>query len=303
MKRQVTIFIIGALLGSIFLGNYSDKPTSAITLSAPRYITTEVDSSGWQLRSEHFSPYGMPQLLDNRYDFIPKDIGTKIPGISVLVREGFVIGYSDMFKAPIWVSVHWTRDDFKKSQEALDVKRRFEPDMELPEYARATNRYAHSGYQRGHMARNKDNLAWGEDNTLKGDLMSNIVPQTANLNEKVWANLENAARNIVTNDDYPEIWVISGAVYDGLKPIATVANGVGVPSSTYKIISWFDFNGKFYAQGFVMSQDATDIRSERYIVSIRSIEERVGINFFPGLPKEDRQRVEDSTSERLWQTS
>ena len=300
MTKGASLFLGGVLLGAVVCGVVV---TSLKAQQSPHIVTQRVyDSTSWELRSQHLV-FGAPKAIDTRYNFTPPGEKNEVPGISVLVREGFVDGYSDRFKAPLWVSVHWTRELLEQSEQTQDVKRDFEEDTELPEYARGTNRYNNSMYQRGHMARNKDNLAWGEDNTLMGDLMSNIVPQRAHLNEHVWARLENEHRKIVASDSIHEIWVISGSIYDGLKPIETIGNGIGVPQATYKVIGWFSSDGRFEAQGFVFPQDATDTHPEHYFASIRSIEERTGLDFFPKLSPEESERIETATPRVLWEES
>ena len=213
-----------------------------------------------------------------------------------------MIGHADRFKAPIWVSVHWNRKYFDESESLRDSKRDFEEDPELPDYARGSTRYENSAYQRGHMARNKDNLAFGSDNTSMGDRMSNIVPQRPSLNERVWGRLEDDHRKVVAAGKIDEIWIISGAVYDGMKPIETVGNGIGVPVATYKVIGWYDDKRRFNAQGFVIPQTATEVGSTRYLVSIRSIEERTGLDFFPELSPQESERIEATTPRVLWES-
>ena len=49
------------------------------------------DSGFWRLRSKHLL-YGMPQQTDNRHNVQAPEESEILPGISVLVREGFVVG-------------------------------------------------------------------------------------------------------------------------------------------------------------------------------------------------------------------
>jgi endonuclease G len=297
LNKALNFFVAGAIVGGIVLG----VPLYVTASNRPAKVITQrvYDSSTWQLRSEHFV-FGMPRPIDSRYDFDNPQTKEKATGISVLVREGFVVGHADRFKAPVWVAVHWTRDYFSQSEDARDSKRDFEVDTELPPYAQGQNRYNNSDYDRGHMARNKDNLAFGSDNTQMGDRMSNIVPQTKSLNQRIWAKLENEQRTIVNSDQIQEIWVISGALYSNMKPIKTVGNGIGVPNATYKIIGWFDENRIFHAQGFILPQNAADVQSQSYLASIKSIEEETGLDFFPELPAEESQRIEADKPSKLW---
>lgn len=91
---------------------------------------------------------------------------------------------------------------------------------------------------RGHMARHKDNAAWGKDNSDAGCLMSNIAPQHERLNQDSWLALENEHREIVGADgsEITTLWVICGTIFENNQPEFTVGNGVGVPKATYKVI-------------------------------------------------------------------
>ncbi len=139
----------------------------------------------WTLRSQHLI-WGMPVQTDDRHNIrFPGETAPR-PGLSVLVREGFVIGHYDRFKVPAWVAVRWTREDHDNLRPG-SFGRPFGPDTELPRYARALRDYEFSTTQmeRGHMARHEDNEAWGEDNSDEGCLMSNIVPQHRDMNGAV----------------------------------------------------------------------------------------------------------------------
>jgi len=152
---------------------------------------------GWILRSHHFI-YGMPALTDSRYEFDVDGDGINEPGISVLVREGFVVGHCDKYKIPLWVSAHWTKENCEACSSAPEYDRDFKPGPELPEYIGAQDNYSGSStnMDRGHMSAHKTNAAWGEDNSKVGCYMSNIAPQHMSLNRGPWSNLESAIRQI-----------------------------------------------------------------------------------------------------------
>lgn len=293
MKINFSLVLLGAVAGFAV--------TSAISWTwlhnLPRQIVIKrvYDSTTSILRSQHLI-FGAPRAIDDRYNI------DSTAGISILVREGFVIGHADRFKAPLWVSQHWTREYRQASDAQRDTKRDFQIDTELPEYARGSSRYNNGAYQRGHMSRNKDNLAFGSDNTQMGDRMSNIVPQRPNLNERVWARLEDVAHNSVERDGIEEVWVISGSVFTNMKPIELVGNGIGVPECTYKIIAWIDSKGNFEMQGFVLPQSASDTNLENYLVTVRSIEKRTGLDFFPELSLDQSEKLESFLPKALWDT-
>lgn len=257
------------------------------------------------LRSKHLI-YGIPRYKDKRFD-ISDDEKIKKPAesISILVREGFILGHCDKYKNPSWVSVRWTYDDLVSSEKEKKFGRPFVPDSELPTYAQALTAFNGNRtlMDRGHMARHKDNSAWGQDSSRAGCLMSNISPQHKDLNRKAWLTMEDFSRFMVEDRDPNEIWVISGPVFKDNHQKKTVANEVEVPDGFYKIIAWFD-EGKLDARGFYFPNDNSSkpargtkkrdklLALNNFMKSIDTIENLTGLDFFPELPEPEQSNLE-----------
>ena len=257
----------------------------------------------WELRSQHLV-WGMPLQTDNRHNIVYPGETTVRPGISVLVREGFVVGHYDLYKVPAWVSLRWSREDYDRLMEG-SPGRNFKADKELPKYAQAKPDYDYStsSMELGHMARHEDNEAYGRDNCQAGCLMSNVVPQHKDMNGEAWNDLENMHQEIVVNPNYTidTVWIISGPIFDHDQPEFTVGNDIAVPKATYKVIGWFDENGDFNARGYVVNQEDR-IRNDpgHYQVKIREIEAATGLNFFPNLEQHCADAIEDVLHPTLW---
>lgn len=257
----------------------------------------------WELRSRHLV-WGMPRQVDARHNIVYPGETLARSGLSVLVREGFVVGHYDAFKVPAWVSVRWSREDFDRLA-SDSYGRPFARDEELPRYAQADIRYDFSTSQmeRGHMARHEDNEAWGKDNSDAGCLMSNVVPQHKDMNGEAWNDLEELHQEAVddTSLGIDALWVISGPIFEHGAPQSSVGNGVGVPEATYKVIGWFDEAGDFQARGYVVRQeDRERDNPARYLRSIDSIEQATGLDFFPELPAQRAQEIESALPSDLW---
>ncbi len=262
----------------------------------------------WKLRSRHIV-WGMPRQTDNRHNVKFPGESQARPGISVLVREGFAVGHYDLFKVPAWVAVRWTREDHDRMIDG-SFGRDFGRDTELPRYARAGTSYDYSTshMERGHMARHADNEAWGEDNSDKGCLMSNIVPQHKDMNGEAWNDLENLHQRVVADPSIgiDAVWVISGPIFedtdnDGVEDLAgEVGNGVGVPHATFKVIGWFDGNDEFNARGYVVRQEDRVRDPAHYLAAIDDIEAKTGLDFFPELPIARAQQIESPRHTNLW---
>lgn len=276
----------------------------AATESRAAPIGTPQGRTRWQLRSKHFL-FGMPEIIDDRYK--PTVEGGSSaedppPELSVLVREGFVIGHLDDGKVPLWMCMKWNRENLVASSAEKERRRRFEVDQELPEYAQGESDYNQAGFDRGHLARNKDNVAWGEDNALSGDLMSNIVPQLPALNRGPWYELEKVVsvapeRRVAKHQTF---WVIAGSVFEGGQIRRRIGNEIGVPDSFYKIVAWYDMKGRFKVMAFLFPSDATIKNPTFYLTSVDKVEECTGLDFFPAIDSEIGAMAESVVPREMW---
>ena len=133
--------------------------------------------------------------------------------------------------------------------------------------------------------------------------MSNIVPQSAGLNTRSWLALENAHRNIVTSTahDIEEVWVISGTIFEDGQAQTLIVDGVGVPESCYKVITWRDGSGDLQARGYVLGQlDTSTSPLTQYLITIDAIEEATGLDFLPDLEDAEEDALEAATHADLW---
>jgi endonuclease G len=248
----------------------------------------------------------MPEMVDDRYSTIVEGANSleeTPPVLSVLVREGFVIGHLDQGKIPLWMCMRWSKENLVASLAEKERRRRFEVDKELPENAQGGSNYDEPGIDRGHLARNKDNLAWGEDNALSGDLMSNIVPQLPTLNRGPWYELEKVVsvapeKRAAKNQTF---WIIAGSVFDGGRIKKRIGNGIGVPDSYYKIIAWYDKAGEFKVMAFLFPFDATTKNPTKYLSSVDEVEVCTGLDFFPDLDPTVEVTAESVLPTVMWE--
>jgi hypothetical protein len=57
------------------------------------------------------------RLKDGRHDFKPDGYEKTQPGITVPVRERFVVAHFDRMKAPLWVAQLWTKHDYNRMKQ------------------------------------------------------------------------------------------------------------------------------------------------------------------------------------------
>jgi DNA/RNA endonuclease G (NUC1)/PKD repeat protein len=98
-------------------------------------------------------------------------------------------------------------------------------------YGVSTSDYINSGFDRGHMVRSNDReLARGEQATTY--FMSNIVPQTAALNQHRWAALETYLQTVADGPTHPEVYIVAGPRGNA----GTIGGGhVVIPTATWKV--------------------------------------------------------------------
>lgn len=112
---------------------------------------------------------------------------------------------------------------------------------------------------------------------------SNVVPQSARLNELLWQRLE----EIEIDDIAPAVhslWVVTGPIPAGPGQ---------APAAFYRI--WLAKNraGQWAMLAFRVPQDVRgDERLDRYIVSVDAIEAATGLDFFSALPKPTQRLLE-----------
>jgi endonuclease G len=289
----------------------------------------------WVLRSSHFV-FGMPRLIQDRHDFTPEGFTQRQTGITVVVREGFVVAHFDRMKSPLWVAQRWSRFDHTRMNQVPSQDRPWREDLEVPRYARGGTSYDgnRTRLDRGHMARHATNRAWGIDTSNWGTKVSNSAPQHRRINRfnSAWRELEDEIRDIVVRSDsgIEAVWTISGTIYrdrqnpdtetpeeDFQNVVRLERGGFGVPDATYKIVGWFDENDRFQARGYVFEQphSAQQVAGEQtltftlgdtraplveYLVRIDEIEQRTGVDFFPMLQDTIEDLIEAVQPQDVW---
>ncbi|MDN7351021.1 DNA/RNA non-specific endonuclease [Acetobacter senegalensis] len=162
----------------------------------------------------------LPVLINNRLA-----TGTKL-----LCNRGYAVLASSVSHGPLWAAEHLWSDDLETAQ-SLKRTGRFYVDTRFPGSPDLLD-YYNSIYDRGHMAPSGDQpteLAQTETYAL-----TNIVPQTASLNEGIRARVERRVRSIAEEEG--DLYVVTGPAFH-LKPIETLGHDrVYVPSSTWKAV-------------------------------------------------------------------
>jgi endonuclease G, mitochondrial len=211
----------------------------------------------------------------------------------ILRNHGFILGYSDLRGNPLWVEYALT--DQAENTPSIKRPNRFETDW------RSINRVSHesyqkSGYDRGHMAPNYAmSHLYGREGQADSFLMTNVTPQKANLNQKIWQRLEEAEIKHFAKL-FGKVWVITGPVFSGTVERLASDWMVEIPDAFYKIyLSETGPNKAPLALAFLIPQTVNGKEPlAQFVTSIDSIEAQTGIDFFAEL--DDRVEVQAEAS-------
>jgi endonuclease G len=216
--------------------------------------------------------------------------------VTILQNRGYISGYSEQRRDPLFVCYRVLNVGH------VDVGPRpakFKVDPRSTSHVQHED-YSGSGYDRGHMAPNHAVAkCYGQQAQDETFFVTNICPQTPTLNQKVWESLEHLEAEIYPAR-YGDIYVTDGPIFDE-NPKTIGIHRVQVPVAFYKILLE-NKSGTPTAFAVIMPQNVVETdRNDlaKFVVPIRAIESRTGLNFFPELPPAEQDRLE-TTAGKMW---
>src|SRR5437773_599789 len=146
----------------------------------------------------------------------------------LIVKNAYALSYNNSRGTPNWVAWRVTQADLGDVERQND----FRPDPDLPiGFRRVTpDDYSASGFDRGHLCPSADRSSDAETNSLTF-LMTNIAPQTGDLNRYPWEKLESYSRTLVRRG-HVDLFIIAGVYGDGGK----LKRKITIPTNFWKII-------------------------------------------------------------------
>ncbi len=234
---------------------------------------------------------------DYAYAGFPVQQGQAHGKVKLLENRGYVVGYSESIRNPLWVAYRifdvpdLGRREIGTRPSGFSVDRRTYTQV-------AHSDYTHSGFDRGHMAPNYGIASrYGREAQLETFRMTNIIPQNPNVNRHIWKDLEmRVAKHY--GRYFREVWVVTGPVFQG--EVRELDSGVPIPSAYYKIIV-DEHRGQLRALAFLVEQKCEPYtRIRTCLVSIDDLEALTDLDFFPDLPDNDETELESRPAERLW---
>lgn len=153
------------------------------------------------------------------------------------------------------------------------------------------------GYERGHMCPAADQK-WSSQAMHDCMYMTNMVPQSPDLNGKIWLTLENKERDYAQK--YGAVWIVAGPIYDKDDTLYIGEAKARVPHACFKALLYNDSSNP-QAIAFVYANQLNSGNFMDYAMTIDELEELLGYDLFPALPDEVEKKVEASYTKSFWQ--
>lgn len=214
-----------------------------------------------------------------------------------LRNHDFLLGYSDLRGNPLWVS-------YRLTPLPVGITPLKRPSHFLSDWRSFTrishDDYVDSGYDRGHMAPNHAiSVLYGRAAQRDTFLMTNVTPQQAALNQKLWERLEEVELDHFTR--LGEIWVLTGPIFDDQIERLPSAWRVEIPDAFYKVYAAPQAHAAPRLLAFIMPQRVRGNEPlDRYLVSVDKVEQLTGLDFFPELPLSIAGQIEAEINPAPW---
>jgi endonuclease G len=232
-------------------------------------------------------------LLGINPGFYPRlEIPKTGPKEKIITHTGFSLCYNEKHEQASWVAYELTKEETNKVYDRTD---KFLPDPKVRSNTATDRDYKNSGYDRGHLAPASD-MGWSAASMAASFYYSNMSPQEPGFNRGIWKRLEEQVRNWAIENG--ALYVVSGPVLtNGLPTIGP--SKVSVPIYYYKVILDYTQPG-IKGIGFIMPNFGSKDPLQPYVVSIDSVEQLTGIDFFPQLPDDEEALIEKTVCTKCW---
>lgn len=206
----------------------------------------------------------------------------------LLFKTGYVTYFNYQTNNPDWVAWELTSAEAYGRLDRSGFE--FVADNALPRANRvAFYDYKGTRYDRGHMCPAGD-MKWSAAAMRDCFYMSNVCPQTRELNHVSWERLESACRRWAKK--MGSIYIVCGPVYWKKVPeYIGVDHRVAVPDGFFKVVLCLQ-KGK--EKGIAFYYDNTDVSQSmrKAVRSIDQIEKMTRLDFFSELPDGIENRLE-----------
>ena len=229
-----------------------------------------------------------PLILGN-----PSDAKNEVnaPNNYLMEKPQFALSYNSSRGGANWVA--WHLSSAWKGGVARQDDFRADPDLPTSFTKIVTGDYTNTGFDRGHLCPSDDRDSTVTDNSATF-VMTNMLPQSPNLNRITWKNLEDYCRKLMEQGN--ELYIFAGGYGVGGNgsngDLNTFASGkVTVPARCWKVVVVLPINSndltRIDANTRVIAVDMPNTQSVNanaknwgdYRVKVDDIEAATGYNF------------------------
>ena len=298
LQKNIIKTILGLmiLVGIALWNKYNDEsgtmeqPTEPKVLNGP----TENDSTDLLNKKIGKSEFSLSQL---KYEKEARPVMKANRKDEVVEHKAYSLSYNKDYKVANWVFYELTQEEIKGRLQRSD---NFQADPKLKRAdASQLEDYRHSGWDRGHMAPSMD-MNWDETILDESYFLSNMCPQGHDFNSGIWLDLEHQIRYWAKRDS--AICVVTGPILPKSKKDdyrKLPRSKVLIPDYFYKAV-FAPFGKEPRAIAFVMPNEQRYEKISSFAISIDSLENLTGIDFFSVLPDDIEDVVEADFNLRDW---
>lgn len=229
-----------------------------------------------------------------------------MPNNYLMEKPQFALSYNSGRGSANWVA--WHLSAAWKGGVARQDDFRADPDLPSTGFTKVvTGDYTNTGFDRGHLCPSDDRDSTVLDNSATF-VMTNMLPQSPNLNRITWKNLEDYCRTLMGQGN--ELYIFAGGYGVGGNgsngDLSTFANGkVTVPAHCWKVIVSIPVNSNDLSRvggtgTRVIAVDMPNTQSVNnkswgdYRVSVDAIEAATGYNFLSAVSTNIQNTLESN---------
>lgn len=224
----------------------------------------------------------------------PSNANTSDPNNYLLVNNYFALSYNRDKGIANWVAWRISRSELGNLPRPNPDP--FRPDERLPKSWNPVlpSDYTGSGFDRGHLCPSADRGASIEGMSATF-LMSNIIPQTPDLNRGPWERFEAYLRTLVRRGF--DVYIVAG----GAGETGKLKNKVSVPETNWKIalvvpagapVSTANARTRVIAVEMPNVKGIKNTDWQFFRTTVRQIENKTGYNFFANLSPDVQESIE-----------
>lgn len=197
----------------------------------------------------------------------------------IIIRPQYVLSYNHTKGVANWVSWQLTKDWFG---DAPRYEGDFITDTTLPAnmYRVKHSDYTNSGFDRGHLVRSEERTRTIEDNKSTF-ILTNIIPQTPDLNRGVWLDFEYYCEELCKKFDR-DLYIYAGGIFHTNKTLKDEGK-VAIPDTCFKIVFVCLKNSIIPIDTIVVKMpNINGVRSDKwtkYKSTIQEVEQSTGYKF------------------------